>query len=945
MSGRDPFLLPEEYLEIRGARVHNLKNIDLRIPHNKLVVVTGVSGSGKSSLVFDTIYNEGRRRYVESLSAYARQFLERMVKPDVEMIDGIAPTVAIRQKNTTRNPRSTVATSTEIYDFLRLLFARVGHTYCPECNKRVLRDDVDKITSQMLAFKKGSRWLAMFPVEAAAKYLSSGNLKERLFDIRERGYNRLYQAGQIFEFSTPESLLDIDFKKTLFVLVDRIVISPEMRERIADAVDIAYRECGQIFFENTDDLGKSLWFSEKFECRDCNLEFPDLEPRLFSFNSPVGACTRCEGFGETFDYNMGLIIREPQLTLNEGAVYPWESPAYFRYKTSMRKAAMDKGVDLDTAYRELPLEHRHWIEEGGKGFGGVRGYLEKLEKKRYKPGVSTRLSRWKEMVHCSLCNGTRLRQEALNVQVGGQMIAGIMDYSLAEALKFFKELNLKGAEKVIANSLLIEIKDRLKFLNEVGLQYLTLGRASATLSGGEAQRIQLATSLGSRLVGVCYVLDEPSIGLHSRDTSRLIGILKKLRDLGNTILVVEHDPEIMRAADYLVDLGPYSGELGGEVIFQGTYKKIVSQSSSLTGRYLTGVEKIPVPVNRRTPIAPKFLQFQGARKHNLLDVNFEIPLGILTVITGVSGSGKSTLVHEIVHKALSTAIQFRPKVFQDLYATAEPYQRPYQKMSGDKYLDDVVLVDQSPIERSSRSITATYIDVFTPIRELFSSTKLAKQRNYLAGFFSFNIPGGRCDTCDGTGKQTIAMQFLADVDLPCEDCDGKRYQSKMLSIKFLGKNICEVLDMTVNESFVFFAAHKKITNRLMCLIEVGLGYLRLGQPMSHLSGGEAQRMKLASHISEARLSNTLFSFDEPTTGLHFDDIARLMQVFNKLIDKGATVLVIEHNLDVIKCADWIIDLGPEGGDAGGQILEQGPPEAVAKSKVSHTAKYLQQVLA
>jgi excinuclease ABC subunit A len=942
--------VPEEYLEIRGARVHNLKNIDLRLPHNQLIVVTGVSGSGKSSLVFDIVFAEGRRRYVESLSSYARQFLERMDRPEVDEVLGVAPTVAIRQKNTTRNPRSTVATATEIHDFLRLLFARVGRTFCTDCGRRVTSDGVDTVADEVLELEAASRWYVLFPARPSDtdwrvlahddRYSDYDSpLKARLAQLRERGFNRLYQGGRVFEFSTPESLLDIDFEQPIYVLVDRIAIGPDIRERVVDSMEIAYGECGEVRFEQARHPGEHLRYSSKFECRKCGLEFRRPEPRMFSFNSFYGACSECEGYGRVAQYAMDLIVSRPDLSLRQGAVKPWQKK-YAAYKRRMLKVALQDGVPVDVPYRHLSAEHRNLIEEGRKGYGGIRGFIRALEHKKWKPHIAALLSQWRRHILCPKCGGARLSQEVLHIRVGGESIDRVLSRSLSGALGFFENLELEGAEAEIAASLLIEIKNRLRFLNDVGLEYLTLDRLSSTLSGGEAQRIQLASSLGSRLVGVCYVLDEPSIGLHSRDTGKLIGILKELRDLGNTIFVVEHDHEMMRAADYLVDLGPAAGEHGGEVVFSGTYGDIQTQNGSLTGQYLSGQASIPVPEVRRKPRGDGMLRFKGASRHNLKNIDVDIPLGLLTVVTGVSGSGKSTLMHDIVHRSLRSAIHHKNYLHSEL-----PRDVECEGVNGYKTLRDVILIDQALLERTSRSVPATYLKVFDEIRGLFAKTVQARRRGLRPAHFSFNIVGGRCDTCNGSGKQTIDMQFLADVDLPCEDCEGRRFRSETLDIAYRGKNIWEVLEMTVDEALRFFADSPRIVTRLSVLVAVGLGYIRLGQPATQLSGGEAQRLKLALHISDTQTKNTLFLFDEPTTGLHFDDIKKLLRTFDRLVEKGATLIVIEHNLDVIKCADWIIDLGPEGGDGGGHVVAKGTPEKVAVCAESHTARYLREALA
>ncbi len=938
----------QDYLEIRGARVHNLKSVDLRLPHNQLIVVTGVSGSGKSSLVFDTVYAEGQRRYVESLSAYARQFLERMEKPDVDEIVGVAPAVAIRQKSSTRNPRSTVATATEVYDFLRLLFARAGRTYCSGCGKEVAKDTVDESAERILELDEGSRWYAMFPVadtggdgdtdeEAQAPGEPSELVKAHLTDLRSKGFNRLFQDGKIYEFSTPESLLDVDFGQTVYALVDRLVIRADMRERIADAIEIGYREAREAVFEAAEG-GERRWFSEKFECRDCGIESIEPEPRLFSFNSPFGACPRCQGFGNTVDYDMDLVIPDRHKSLEEGAVDPWTKPKYTQYQTELLAAAKKAGVRIDVPFRELDKAERKFVFDGDEDYLAIEGFFKYLETKKYKMGVRILLARYRGYTRCPDCGGGRLRPEALNVRVGERTIRDVVGLTLAEAQRFFDELTLDGERKKIGKQLLLDIRERLRFLNEVGLDYLTLERLSSTLSGGEAQRIQLATSLGSRLVGACYVLDEPSIGLHSRDTGRLVKILEGLRDLGNTILVVEHDAEIMRAADYLVDLGPGAGECGGTVIFAGTLEELKkNENQSLTGKYLSGKTAIPVPKKRRERDLRKQAKFVGAVKHNLQDIEVAISAGLLTVVTGVSGSGKSTLVHDVIYSGLETLRRRKA-------GEGGEERLPCRKISGQAVFEETVLVDQSPIGRSPRSNPVTYVKAFDEVRKLFATTADAKRRGRTPGFFSFNVPGGRCETCQGDGTVTVEMQFLADVALICEDCDGKRYGKEALSILFDGKSIADVLQMTVDDAMRFFVRTPKVTNRLAPLVEVGLGYLRLGQPATTLSGGEAQRVKLAAHIGHSKCEKTLYIFDEPTTGLHFDDIRTLLAAFEKLIDNGGTVLTIEHNLDVIKSADWVIDLGPEGGDGGGEVVAAGTPEEVAACEGSYTGRFLRKVL-
>jgi excinuclease ABC subunit A len=961
-----------ESIVVRGARVHNLKNIDFEVPHNTLTVVTGVSGSGKSSLAFDTIYAEGQRRYVESLSAYARQFLERIEKPDVDSIDGIAPAVAIRQKNTTRNPRSTVATATEIYDYLRLLFARVGRTYCVTCGREVKKDTVDEIADAVLALDPETRVQVVFPLQVAAatpreaeKKLArarkskktsaphsglTDQLKARLFDLRKAGFNRLYQAGQVFEFSTPESLLDIRFDQPVFMLVDRLTVSAEARTRIVDAVETAYREAGEVIFDlppHHDRPARQLRFAQRFECKNCNLRYEEPEPRLFSFNNPYGACARCQGFGNTIDFDLERVIPDPMKSLGEGAIDPWNKPKHRPVFADMKRFAKQEAIPLDVPWAELDAAHQELILDGDGKFLGVRGFFQYLERKKYKLHIRVFLSRYRGYSTCPECRGTRLRLEARQVKIEGKNICEVCAMTVEDAAKFFAGVELSPEEADIADRLLQEIRERLRFLNDVGLEYLTLDRLSSTLSGGEAQRIQLATSLGSRLVGTLYVLDEPSIGLHSRDTHRLIKILQDLRDLGNTILVVEHDPDIMRTADRILDLGPGAGENGGKLVAGGTYDEILRNPASLTGRYLAEDLHIQIPAVRRQP-GTQQIRIKGVRANNLKGVDFCIPLGMLVAITGVSGSGKSTLLHQVLYQALGEAKKQQNSGLARGAAT-------WESLEGDEFVDEVVLVDQSPIGRTPRSNPVTYIKAFDAIRELFASLPEAKKRGFTSGHFSFNIPGGRCETCQGDGTVTVEMQFLADVELICEECKGTRYKAQVLDIRYHGKSIHEVLNLTVKEALRFFAEIPRITEKLRVLEEVGLGYLRLGQSATTLSGGEAQRMKLAAHLQPAareigrpsaardegrRRRRMLYIFDEPTTGLHFDDVSKLLAAFRRLIEAGGSILVIEHNLEVIKTADWVIDLGPEGGARGGRIVGVGPPEAIAKVPGSYTGKYL-----
>ncbi len=988
-----------ETIVVRGARVHNLKNVDFEIPHNSLTVVTGVSGSGKSSLAFDTIYAEGQRRYVESLSAYARQFLERIEKPDADSIDGIAPAVAIKQKNSTRNPRSTVGTATEIYDYLRLLFARIGRTFCLQCGREVKKDTVDEVTASVLALGEGTRLIALFPLQVVAGAIPakdekgsgakkrnpeaktgvpanavkanppavaarsrrkstpeaglSDAVRTRLFELRQRGFNRLYQDGQIFEFSTPESLLDVNFNQPVFLLVDRLVVSFDARARIVDAIEIAYREAGEVIFETAardDQPVQRLRFSQRFECKHCNLRYEEPEPRLFSFNNPFGACPRCQGFGNTIDFDLDLVIPDKSKSLNEGAIDPWTKPKYRTLFADLKRFARQADIPLDVAWSELEPEQRRLVVEGDGKFLGVRGFFNHLERKKYKLHVRVFLSRYRGYSTCSACGGARLRIEAQQVRINAKNICQVTSMTVEAASKFFSEVTLTEQESAIADKLLEEIQERLRFLIDVGLEYLTLDRLASTLSGGEAQRIQLATSLGSRLVGTLYVLDEPSIGLHSRDTHRLIKILHDLRDLGNTILVVEHDPDVMRASDRILDLGPGAGESGGQVMAVGTYDEILAAPASLTGRYLSGELRIQLPATRRKPNSRQIKIF-GARAHNLKNIDFAVPLGMLVAITGVSGSGKSTLLHDVLFQALSAAKK---------QTDGQPLpSADWSEVEGVDLIDDVILVDQSPIGRTPRSNPVTYIKAFDGIRDLFASLPEAKKRGFGAGHFSFNIPGGRCETCQGDGTVTVEMQFLADVELVCEECKGARYKPQVLDVRYRGKNIHEVLNLTVREALHFFSGVPKVVEKLRVLEEVGLGYLRLGQSATTLSGGEAQRMKLAAHLQPAskdigrpssaaerirRRNRMLYIFDEPTTGLHFDDVSKLLSAFRRLIEAGGSILVIEHNLEVIKTADWVIDLGPEGGARGGYVVGAGPPEVIAKLPNSYTGKFLARVL-
>ena len=938
---------------MRGARVHNLKNISVEIPHNAMTVVTGVSGSGKSSLAFDTIYAEGQRRYVESLSAYARQFLERMEKPEVDEISGIAPAVAIRQKNTTRNPRSNVGTATEIYDYLRLLFSRCGQTFCIKCGAEVRRDSPDEIATRILSLTPGRRFYVLHQFRLAAPSATAVTkraakktpsapppelLRQALLDLQKRGFNRLYQAGKIHEFSSPETLLDVDFSKPVYVLLDRLAVNPESRARLVDSIEICYREGqGETIVEFVADAAgnaaERLTFNERFECKNDGTLYQEPEPRLFSFNNPYGACPRCQGFGNTIDFDLNLVVPDPGKSLDDGAIEPWTKPRYRVLFQEARKWARGRGIPTNVPWRQLTAEQRRLILEGDpqNEYEGVKGFFNWLERKKYKLHVRVFLSRFRGYATCPDCGGTRLRAEARAVRVAGKAITEVSKLTVKEARAFFSNLQLSEGHLKIADRILEEIRSRLQFLDEVGLDYLTLDRLTSTLSGGESQRIQLATSLGAHLVGALYVLDEPSIGLHPRDTQRLIDILKSLRDLGNTVLVVEHDPDTIQAADCVIDLGPGAGELGGKLLFAGSYAAMLEEHKSLTGRYLGGELRIPVPNVRHKP-GNGFLRLYGASLHNLQNLDLMIPLGTLTVVTGVSGSGKSTLVHDVLYKAVAAR------------RVGGSVKEFCERLEGDSEIREVVIVDQSPIGRTPRSNPATYLKAFDAIRDVFAETPDAKRRGYAAGHFSFNVPGGRCETCQGDGTVTVEMQFLADVELICEECRGTRFKSGVLEVRYHGKNIHEVLQLTVREALAFFVNVPKIVGKLRVLNEMGLGYLRLGQSATTLSGGEAQRLKLAAHLSRTDNEGILYILDEPTTGLHFDDIAKLLSAFRKLLEGGASLLVIEHNLDVIKSADWLIDLGPEGGDQGGKIIATGTPEQVARNTQSHTGRFLAKVL-
>jgi excinuclease ABC subunit A len=948
---------------VRGARTHNLKNIDVTLPTGRLIVITGVSGSGKSSLAFDTVYAEGQRRYVESLSAYARQFLERMEKPDVDVIEGICPSIAIRQKNSVRNPRSTVGTVTEIHDYMRLLYARVGRTFCRQCGEEVVRETAEVVAGRLLALPAGARIVVGFdlpvvplaaesvitdevddeieepqtPVDGERERAPRAGdavaaLRAALDTLAKKGFRRLLVDGQTIGIDDLD-VRGLSTRQMLKVVVDRLKIEGDLRTRLTDSIEIAYQEGGGAAWAVDIDAGHTHPFSERFECRRCGIAYEDPQPRLFSFNNPFGACPTCHGFGNVIELDIDLVVPDPSKSIAQGAIEPWTKPHYRSCLVELKRTAKARGIRLDVPWRDLTDEERRIVVEGDDaGYGGVRGFFAALDRKKYKVHVRVFLSRYRGYLTCTDCGGTRLRREARDVRVGELTIDRVSAMTVSEAQRFFSSLALSQKEAAIAEKVLVEIQRRLGFLADVGLDYLTLDRLSSTLSGGEAQRISLATSLGSALVGTLYVLDEPSIGLHSRDNQRLIAILRKLRDQGNTVLVVEHDADMIAVADHVIDMGLGAGEHGGRVVFAGSLEAIKHEPRSLTAKYLRGELSIPIPAVRRRG-APQRLRLYGASEHNLKDVDVHIPLNTLTVVTGVSGSGKSTLVHDVLYAALK-----RAKGDWDRKVGA------HARLEGHELISDVVLVDQAPIGRTPRSNPVTYLKAFDPIRELFASTKDAKSRGLTSSHFSFNVPGGRCEACQGEGEVRVEMQFLADVFVPCEECDGRRFKQQVLEVKYKNKSITQVLDLTVREALSFFANTPKVLRRLQVLDEIGLGYLRLGQPATTLSGGEAQRIKIAAHLTSLGGERLLYILDEPTTGLHFDDIAKLLAAFRKLLEAGHTLLVIEHNLDVIKVADWLIDLGPEGGDAGGHVVAMGTPEQLAHVPGSHTGRFLQTIL-
>jgi excinuclease ABC subunit A len=951
--------MTEEAIIVRGARVNNLKNVSFSIPVEKLTVVTGVSGSGKSSLAFDTVYAEGQRRYVESLSAYARQFLERMDKPDVDEVIGIPPAIAIRQKNSTRNPRSTVGTQTEVYDYLRLLYARVGITFCRVCGREVHKDSPESSAQEVLeALAEGTRFYVLFPAEAGLRVEENVNGKAasksskkktvsrtvvgggdrrtvtaHVMSLMQRGFTRLFADGETVELRSPDDYTRADFEG-VYVLVDRLVARADVRERLVDSFETCFIEGhGQAHIRTVEPEPRTLNFNERFECKYDGTLYAQPEPRLFSFNNPYGACPTCQGFGNTIGLDIELVIPNPLLSLADGAIEPWTKPQYDWARTEMRRFARQEKIPVDVPFNELTKQQQRAIVEGKGGWSGVRGFFEWLETKKYKLHVRVFLSKYRGYTLCPDCGGGRLRQEARDVRVGGRTLPQVCALSIKDATVFYDSLELSAEQTAIADKVLFEVRRRLKFLVDVGLDYLTLDRLASTLSGGESQRIQLATNLGSSLVGALYVLDEPSIGLHPRDSERLIKLLHNLRDIGNTVLVVEHDEEMMRAADHILDIGPAAGELGGKIIYEGDFEGLLKSGATLTGKYLRGEAEIKEPKQRR-PTKKKRISVRGASEHNLKNVDVDIPLEMLVCVTGVSGSGKSTLVHDVVYAGMKKQRgewQGQVGVFREL--------------AGTHNVDDVILVDQSPIGRTPRSNPVTYIKVYDAIREVFSQTRDAQSKGFDPSHFSFNVPGGRCDVCEGDGTVTVEMQFLADVELVCEECKGTRFKPQVLDVRYRSKNINDVLSMTVREAMNFFRDTARIANRLRVLDEVGLGYLRLGQSATTLSGGEAQRVKLASYLSKRTGAKTLYIFDEPTTGLHFEDINKLLAAFRTLVEAGGSLLVIEHNLDVIKTADYLIDLGPEGGDAGGHLVATGTPEEIMRVEESHTGRFLRAHLA
>ena len=940
----------DEPIRIRGARQNNLKGFDLDIPRRKIVVVTGPSGSGKSSLALDTLFAEGQRRYVESLSTYAKQFLDRMEKPLVDSIEGIAPAVAIEQKNNTRSSRSTVGTATEVHDYLRLLFARVGNTYCPECDRQVRPDTVTTTVDGVLQIPAGTRFMVTFPLRLSERIQHVGVVE----NLRSMGFVRCLADGRLLDFgdgaeTDAESLgADLVECQEALVVVDRLVAGPDVRERLADSVQTAFQE-GEgeclVVLAGPDLNGGRLAFTEHFRCPDHpHVTYPEPTPQLFSFNSPYGSCPECTGFGATLEYDVGLIIRNPRRSIDEGVVEPWTKPRYRKEHDRLRAFARDREVSLYTSWDELDDEFREIVLHGEgkkKGFKGVIPFLRSKETKRYKQYIRVFLRQYQSPVVCRSCGGARIRSEALRVRVGGSTIGAVSDLPLEDLQGWLAGLELSDMEGRIAETILCELESRVGFLVEVGLGYLTLARQARTLSGGEAQRITLANSLGSRLVDTLYVLDEPTVGLHPRDTAALLSLLERLRDAGNTVVVVEHDPQAMRAADHVVELGPAAGEKGGEVVFEGTLAELY-HAATATGRYLSGRSDAPLP-DRRRRVDGDMLALRGGRLHNVQEGDIEVPLGALTVVTGVSGSGKSTLVHDILYRALERELRGGETSAK---AHLGESVGSYDTLVGATRIEDVVLVDQSPIGRTPRSNPVTYIKAWDEVRRIFAAQPLARERNYDAGTFSFNTPAGRCEACKGCGYVEIEMVFMADVFVACEVCGGTRFMPDVLEVKFRERSIAQVLELTVDEAIRFFIREDRLGKILWQIQQVGLGYLRLGQPATTLSGGEAQRLKIARELAGAagKKGRKLYLLDEPTTGLSGDDVSKLLCVLDRLLDAGHTVLVIEHNLDVIKNADWVIDMGPGAGHRGGEVVAMGRPEDVARVPESVTGRYLREAL-
>ena len=918
----------ENAIKARGVRVHNLKNVDVDVPRGQFVVVSGVSGSGKSSLALDTLYAEGQRRYVESFSAYARQFLERMDKPDVDSVENVPPAIAIEQKNPVKNRRSTVGTATELNDYLRLLFARVGHMFCPECGRRVECHTVSRAAEEVLSLPEGTRFMVTFPVQLTEKL----EVEEQIDRIREMGFVRIMTGGEVVDIGARPDL-DLETGQEIEVVVDRLIVSDSASERLREAIETCYRlGRGQCRVEVMD--GETMRFSNRFRCAHCERDLPELRPQLFSYNSPLGACENCSGYGAVIDIDRQRVVPDPHLSLEEGAVAPWTTKTTEECFEQLLAGAPKAGIPTDVPWEDLTEEQRDKVFEGTPYFYGVYDFFEWLQSKKYKMHIRVLLSRYRRYTTCPRCRGTRLCEEARSVYVGGKNMADVSSMNIETAHRFFhQDLELTEHEQKVSELILGEIRHRLDYLVRIGLGYLTLERNTRTLSGGEMQRVNLATSLGSGLVNTLYILDEPSIGLHPRDNDRLIGIVRTLKGRGNTVLVVEHDRQIIDSADHIIDMGPGAGRRGGEVVYSGPADGLTDCDRSVTGAYLRGDLHIAVPETRREP-GDEFIRVKGAREHNLKDIDVDIPLDLFTCVTGVSGSGKSTLVQETVYGAIK---RHKPGGY------AEPIGA-HDELTGDDLIDDVILVDQSPIGKTPRSNPVTYIKAFKYIRQKFAETMEARVRNLDQGTFSFNTRGGRCENCQGAGSIKVDMQFLADVYVTCDKCGGKRFRKDILEIKYKGMSIHDVLEMTVEDAMSFFGDDKKIVRRLRHLRDTGLGYLKLGQPATTLSGGEAQRLKLAAYMSKGNKDRQLFIFDEPTVGLHFDDVKKLISCLQGLVAAGHTVIVVEHNLDVVKCADHVIDLGPEEGDRGGEVVVAGTPEDIAECEDSHTGRFLKEAL-